>query len=102
MIRRPPRSTLFPYATLFRSEGPAADRRDPARGRGLGAARDTAAPRGGGEGTGSPGVRTPAPLVPGTRRGASNPPPRGGRLGRGAVGRRPGRGAGAQRVRRRA
>src|SRR2546422_5387830 len=30
MIRRPPRSTLFPYTTLFRSQehqGPAADRR---------------------------------------------------------------------------
>src|SRR3712207_8670495 len=27
MIRRPPRSTLFPYTTLFRSQGvPAADR----------------------------------------------------------------------------
>src|SRR3712207_7037976 len=25
MIRRPPRSTLFPYTTLFRSEGAAAD-----------------------------------------------------------------------------
>src|SRR3712207_8836546 len=24
MIRRPPRSTLFPYTTLFRSQGPAA------------------------------------------------------------------------------
>src|SRR2546426_4588400 len=24
MIRRPPRSTLFPYTTLFRSEGPRA------------------------------------------------------------------------------
>src|SRR5256885_9912897 len=24
MIRRPPRSTLFPYTTLFRSSGPAA------------------------------------------------------------------------------
>src|SRR2546427_3537906 len=24
MIRRPPRSTLFPYTTLFRSNGPAA------------------------------------------------------------------------------
>src|SRR3712207_6920235 len=24
MIRRPPRSTLFPYTTLFRSRGPAA------------------------------------------------------------------------------
>ena len=23
MIRRPPRSTLFPYTTLFRSDGPA-------------------------------------------------------------------------------
>src|SRR5256885_11861379 len=25
MIRRPPRSTLFPYTTLFRSDGPAED-----------------------------------------------------------------------------
>src|SRR3989442_5482903 len=25
MIRRPPRSTLFPYTTLFRSEGPAVE-----------------------------------------------------------------------------
>src|SRR5260221_2839326 len=25
MIRRPPRSTLFPYTTLFRSDGTAAD-----------------------------------------------------------------------------
>src|SRR3712207_8102446 len=25
MIRRPPRSTLFPYTTLFRSSGPKAD-----------------------------------------------------------------------------
>src|SRR3712207_7548584 len=27
MIRRPPRSTLFPYTTLFRSEGPRRPRR---------------------------------------------------------------------------
>src|SRR5689334_24856074 len=31
MIRRPPRSTLFPYTTLFRSSGPA-DRRPLDRG----------------------------------------------------------------------
>src|SRR5687768_18271210 len=32
MIRRPPRSTLFPYTTLFRSVSPAAsDGRDPRR-----------------------------------------------------------------------
>src|SRR3712207_6955984 len=31
MIRRPPRSTLFPYTTLFRSQG--ADRRRPPQGR---------------------------------------------------------------------
>src|SRR6266480_3353894 len=30
MIRRPPRSTLFPYTTLFRSRGP--DRRGPSHG----------------------------------------------------------------------
>src|SRR3989442_10077078 len=29
MIRRPPRSTLFPYTTLFRSCRPAAQRRHP-------------------------------------------------------------------------
>src|SRR2546422_2006257 len=28
MIRRPPRSTLFPYTTLFRSDDPMADGRD--------------------------------------------------------------------------
>src|SRR3989442_6441528 len=34
MIRRPPRSTLFPYTTLFRSQRPPAqgDRRDRPRG----------------------------------------------------------------------
>src|SRR3712207_8733742 len=32
MIRRPPRSTLFPYTTLFRSpEAPVVRRRDPRR-----------------------------------------------------------------------
>src|SRR5258705_4585403 len=30
MIRRPPRSTLFPYTTLFRSPDPAAARTTPA------------------------------------------------------------------------
>src|SRR2546422_7572230 len=29
MIRRPPRSTLFPYTTLFRSEDPARPREEP-------------------------------------------------------------------------
>src|SRR5687767_15701103 len=29
MLRRPPRSTLFPYTTLFRSERPQGGRRDP-------------------------------------------------------------------------
>src|SRR2546430_6985776 len=31
MIRRPPRSTLFPYTTLFRSEERGADGREPMR-----------------------------------------------------------------------
>src|SRR2546430_7490170 len=39
MIRRPPRSTLFPYTTLFRSRTPPR-RRDRARGRALRARRD--------------------------------------------------------------
>src|SRR5690349_22201421 len=34
MIRRPPRSTLFPYTTLFRSRDGAAGLRGRARGRG--------------------------------------------------------------------
>src|SRR5437588_8844359 len=29
MIRRPPRSTLFPYTTLFRSDQPRSGRRNP-------------------------------------------------------------------------
>src|SRR2546421_8290087 len=32
MIRRPPRSTLFPYTTLFRSRGPTPHTRAEARG----------------------------------------------------------------------
>src|SRR5688572_32339269 len=40
MIRRPPRSTLFPYTTLFRSEGAEAD-----GGHGLGRALGAWAPR---------------------------------------------------------
>src|SRR5258708_24565144 len=35
MIRRPPRSTLFPYTTLFRSGGKAAAKSFPQRGQGL-------------------------------------------------------------------
>src|SRR2546426_5679988 len=31
MIRRPPRSTLFPYTTLFRSSAPLGDRRERSR-----------------------------------------------------------------------
>src|SRR3712207_7143432 len=33
MIRRPPRSTLFPYTTLFRSRAPGPGRRAPGQGR---------------------------------------------------------------------
>src|SRR5260370_16910077 len=36
MIRRPPRSTLFPYTTLFRSPGASAPRHAPRRQRGAG------------------------------------------------------------------
>src|SRR5437899_3599232 len=42
MIRRPPRSTLFPYTTLFRSPAGAAAARDP------GSARPSSRPRPGG------------------------------------------------------
>src|SRR5436190_4940493 len=47
MIRRPPRSTLFPYTTLFRSAGASADRDQ--RGR-LAAGRPRAAGAAGGRG----------------------------------------------------
>src|SRR2546422_3754097 len=39
MIRRPPRSTLFPYTTLFRSRGEKSLRRQPRRRRRLSARR---------------------------------------------------------------
>src|SRR2546430_8936371 len=47
MIRRPPRSTLFPYTTLFRSlrACPAADRRDRRRQGGSGAGGRPRVPR---------------------------------------------------------
>src|SRR3712207_7755003 len=44
MIRRPPRSTLFPYTTLFRSEGRTAWRSSSAQGR---CSRTASACRGG-------------------------------------------------------
>src|SRR3989442_4430878 len=42
MIRRPPRSTLFPYTTLFRSPAPAVDHvvDEPAQERDVGAGAD--------------------------------------------------------------
>src|SRR3989442_4981734 len=54
MIRRPPRSTLFPYTTLFRSARSAAAARDPRRGREPGLVRAAAAR------TGSARARRPA------------------------------------------
>src|SRR3712207_7136953 len=60
MIRRPPRSTLFPYTTLFRSAGA------PAEGGG----------RPGGAGGRRPTRRTSAPARPRPRpRGAASTPP---------------------------
>src|SRR3712207_7469998 len=52
MIRRPPRSTLFPYTTLFRSAPPSGARGGNGRGRGGGrhAARPGADHHGGGAG----------------------------------------------------
>src|SRR2546426_11572286 len=103
MIRRPPRSTLFPYTTLFRSalaeivgrpgirENRALDRRDGGHVSRLGGTD----PAGGGHGGPplSPGPRpadrTPAPPREGQRVGASPPPqppapPAGGRSGTGS------------------
>src|SRR6266566_5175558 len=54
MIRRPPRSTLFPYTTLFRSGGDfAALRRDPLRARGSTGSQRRPTGRGAGVGEGA-------------------------------------------------
>src|SRR2546429_3299295 len=50
MIRRPPRSTLFPYTTLFRSD------REPDQSHRGGHARAEGSRRGGGQGGGGEGV----------------------------------------------
>src|SRR3712207_7064224 len=55
MIRRPPRSTLFPYTTLFRSPDPLATRRR-GRSRPVGARLGTLEPSG--VGTEVPGARS--------------------------------------------
>src|SRR3712207_7462737 len=58
MIRRPPRSTLFPYTTLFRSDPRAGRRADRAPHRALPLCRrDRPAGRGRGEGTRDPRPR---------------------------------------------
>src|SRR3989441_6127572 len=76
MIRRPPRSTLFPYTTLFRSPGRAEARRDGARrlraallvARGEGAAPGD--PRGGGPEPGRPPAVVERELAGGRGAGA--------------------------------
>src|SRR3712207_7673982 len=61
MIRRPPRSTLFPYTTLFRSRPP----RGPARDRGAVVAdRRAGVVRGPAQGGGGPGHADAAPGRP--------------------------------------
>src|SRR3712207_8046198 len=62
MIRRPPRSTLFPYTTLFRSRGRAARHRRREWPRRLGDG-DGAAPGGGGQ-----AARGRSPVRRGVRR----------------------------------
>src|SRR3712207_8943638 len=61
MIRRPPRSTLFPYTTLFRSRGGGAPARHPAR--------QPQVPE--------PGQPARAPASGVARAALSRPPPRG-------------------------
>src|SRR3989475_3439259 len=60
MIRRPPRSTLFPYTTLFRSQHD----------------RDSAAARGGGRGAAVAATPDHAPHLPAAGRGAGRMSPR--------------------------
>src|SRR5690349_23069371 len=57
MIRRPPRSTLFPYTTLFRSHRPG-----PPRGHGRGQRPPRPPGRRRGRGRGAPRSRAPADL----------------------------------------
>src|SRR3712207_7831710 len=66
MIRRPPRSTLFPYTTLFRSRPAGRPLRRPGR-----RLDDDTGPRGGGERRGGAGRRAGDPVgtaVPGRPR----------------------------------
>src|SRR3712207_8581927 len=62
MIRRPPRSTLFPYTTLFRSGGETPESGEPgraeARGVRAGREREVALPRSLGAGGGFPAERS--------------------------------------------
>src|SRR3712207_7407371 len=73
MIRRPPRSTLFPYTTLFRSHAAVAG-----RGRG-GGGRDH---RGGAPAAGGGDLRRPAGAVRGPLRGVRRARRARGRRGR--------------------
>src|SRR5256885_10068216 len=91
MIRRPPRSTLFPYTTLFRSQTrrprraiapsprPVERRRAPARGRGPRAHQSTPTPAGGRTHRRSEehtsGLQSPCNLVCRLLREKQNPPP---------------------------
>src|SRR3712207_7931500 len=65
MIRRPPRSTLFPYTTLFRSEGLRHLHHQSPRRHGVGAARVLEAAREAGRGHGRRARFRALPLVPG-------------------------------------
>src|SRR3712207_7056371 len=69
MIRRPPRSTLFPYTTLFRSEGAGAHP-PPRRGRGGGrrTAREALGASGGGGEAPRGARRAVGRLVPADRK----------------------------------
>src|SRR3712207_7807867 len=63
MIRRPPRSTLFPYTTLFRSDG-RLRAVPPAAAQGPGPDREGAAFRARADGEGARGVICALPWIP--------------------------------------
>src|SRR3712207_6925126 len=66
MIRRPPRSTLFPYTTLFRSPDHRWDRPGAPEDRGLRAVEpedEVEGPRRGGQPVGAGGGRARAPVL---------------------------------------
>src|SRR3989454_9036402 len=75
MIRRPPRSTLFPYTTLFRSGAPTSGRKRDNADRELGAPRRLILGPGGERAQGQLPTHAPGSGLPGELLGEGDQPP---------------------------